>query len=352
MSYPRPLRVRVAEVIAETPDACSLVLEPEPGDAGRFAYRPGQFLTVRIPEAGGGPGSVARCYSLASSPVIGEQPRITVKRTRGGHGSNWICDTVKEGCTLEVLRPAGTFTPATLDTDFVLFAAGSGITPVMSILKSALHAGSGTVTLFYANRDESSVIFRDELIALARAYPLRLHVVHWLESVQGLPTAAGLRQLAAPRAEAEAFVCGPGPFMDTVVEVLTGLGTPPGRVHVERFSSSAGDPFAEPESAGDPAPTGTAAPAGSVEVRLDGETRTVPLPAGTKLLDALLAAGLDAPFSCREGSCSACACRLLSGEVTMEHNEVLEQADLDEGYILACQSTALTEQLRVSYDAE
>ncbi|WP_405683959.1 ferredoxin--NADP reductase [Streptomyces sp. NBC_01387] len=351
MSHPRPLRVRVVEMLAESPDAYSLVLEPAPGDAGRFAYRPGQFLTVRIPEAGGGPGSVARCYSLASSPVLGEKPRITVKRTRGGHGSNWICDTVREGCTLEVLRPAGTFTPASLDTDFVLFAGGSGITPVMSILKSALHAGSGTVTLVYANRDEGSVIYRDELIALAREYPRRLHVVHWLESVQGLPTEAGLRQLALSRTAGEAFVCGPGPFMDAVVAVLTGLGMPAERVHVERFSSLAGDPFAGPEPTGPAASEDPAGPAGTAEVRLDGETRTVPLPPGTRLLDALLAAGLDAPFSCREGSCSACACRLLAGEVAMERNEVLEQADLDEGYILACQSTALTERLSVSYDA-
>lgn len=351
MSHPRPLRVRVVEMLAETPDAYSLVLEPAPGDAGRFAYSPGQFLTVRIPEAGGGTGSVARCYSLASSPVLGEKPRITVKRTRGGHGSNWICDTVREGCTLEVLRPAGTFTPASLDTDFVLFAGGSGITPVMSILKSALHAGSGTVTLVYANRDEGSVIYRDELIALAREYPGGCTSCTGWSRSRACPPKPDCANSPCPARPGRPSSADPAPSWTPWWRCSPGSACRMERVHVERFSSLAGDPFAGPEPTGPAASEDPAGPAGTAEVRLDGETRTVPLPPGTRLLDALLAAGLDAPFSCREGSCSACACRLLAGEVAMERNEVLEQADLDEGYILACQSTALTERLSVSYDA-
>ena len=154
-------QVPVAEVIRETGDACSLVLDVPASLAPVFGYRPGQFVTVRVPSDLC--GSVARCYSLSSSPLLGERPAITVKRTEGGYASNWIFDRVRAGTVLDLLPPAGTFSPRSLDGDLLLFAAGSGITPVMSILKSALHAGRGRVVLVYANRDERSVIFSASL---------------------------------------------------------------------------------------------------------------------------------------------------------------------------------------------
>lgn len=343
MGRPSPLTVRVVEVVRETSDAHSLVLEPADEALGDFGYRPGQFLTVRVPSER--TGGVARCYSLCSSPLRDEKLKITVKRTADGYGSNWICDHVVEGDTLEVLRPSGTFTPRSLDEDFLLLAAGSGITPVMSILKSCLHGGTGSVTLLYANRDEPSVIFRDELDALVREYGGRLTVVHWLESLQGLPTGPAVRAFAEPYAGRQVFVCGPGPFMDLTVEVLAGLGVPSERVHVERFSSLTGDPFAAPEAV-----VGHTGPTSTVEVELDGETRTVVWPRGNKLLDVLLEAGLDAPFSCREGRCSACTCVLVEGEVVMERNEVLDQRDLADGLVLACQALPVGDRLKVSYD--
>lgn len=342
---PAPLTVRVVKVIRETADAHSLVLEPADGDRARFTYRPGQFLTVRVPSER--PGGAARCYSLCSSPVRDEHLKVTVKRTAGGYASHWICDHVTEGDTLEVLRPAGTFTPDSLEGDFLLLAAGSGITPVMSILTSALHAGTGAVTLLYANRDEQSVIFRDELAELAREYGDRLTVLHWLESVQGRPTAAGLRGMARPCAGRPAFVCGPGPFMELAAGALTELGVPPDRITVERFTSLTGDPFAEREPAPQP---DTAGPVSTAEVELDGVRHTVDWPRNTPLLDALLAAGLDAPYSCREGSCSACACVLTEGEVDMERNEVLDATDLADGLILACQARPLSDRLKATYD--
>ncbi|WP_327712176.1 ferredoxin--NADP reductase [Streptomyces sp. NBC_00464] len=342
---PAPLTVRVVKVIRETADAHSLVLEPADGDRARFTYRPGQFLTVRVPSER--PGGAARCYSLCSSPARDEHLKVTVKRTAGGYASHWICDHVTEGDTLEVLRPAGTFTPDSLDGDFLLCAAGSGITPVMSILVSALHAGTGAVTLLYANRDEQSVIFRDELTALAQEYGDRLTVLHWLESVQGRPTAAGLRTLAGPYAGRPAFVCGPGPFMELAAGALTGLGVPPDRITVERFTSLTGDPFAEREPAPEP---DTAGPVSTADVELDGVRHTVDWPRNTPLLDVLLAAGLDAPYSCREGSCSACACVLTEGEVAMERNEVLDVTDLADGLILACQARPLSDRLKATYD--
>ncbi|MFF0108175.1 2Fe-2S iron-sulfur cluster-binding protein [Streptomyces hirsutus] len=340
-----PLTVRVVKVIRETADAHSLVLEPAEEDRAAFAYRPGQFLTVRVPSERD--GGAARCYSLCSSPVRDELLKVTVKRTAGGYASHWICDHVTEGDTLQVLRPAGTFTPDTLDGDFLLFAAGSGITPVMSILSSVLHAGTGRVTLVYANRDEQSVIFRDELAALAREYGDRLTVLHWLESLQGRPTASGLRALAGPYTGRPAFVCGPGPFMELATGALTDLGEPPHRVTVERFTSLTGDPFATPDSG--PGPD-TAGPVSTAEVELDGVSRTVDWPRSEPLLDVLLRAGLDAPYSCREGACSACACVLVEGEVVMERNEVLDAQDLADGIVLACQARPVSDRLKVTYD--
>jgi 3-ketosteroid 9alpha-monooxygenase subunit B len=167
-------QVSVAEVIRETGDASSLVLAVPPALAGTFAYRAGQFITVRVPSDQ--TGSVARCYSLCSSPQAGDRPAITVKRTAGGYASNWILDNVTAGTVLDLLPPAGTFCPGSLNGDFLLFAAGSGITPIISILKSVLAAGRGRVALVYANRDDQSVIFTGELRELAAAAGGRLVV--------------------------------------------------------------------------------------------------------------------------------------------------------------------------------
>src|SRR5262249_52604272 len=153
--------LRVAEVVPETADAHSVVFDVPDELAQRFRYRPGQFLTLRLPSDL--TGSVARCYSLSSSPHDGVRPQITVKRTADGYGSNWICDHVETGTVLEVHPPSGRFVPKDLDADLLLLSGGSGITPVMSILRSALGQGEGHVVLVYANRDEDSVIFADTL---------------------------------------------------------------------------------------------------------------------------------------------------------------------------------------------
>jgi len=286
-------------------------------------------------------GSVARCYSLSSSPVIGDRPAITVKRTEGGYASNWIAEQVAAGTVLDLLPPAGTFCPQSLDADFLLFAAGSGITPVMSILKSALAAGRGRIVLVYANRDEGSVIFGPALRGLASDSGGRLVVVHWLDSLLGMPTAKALAALARPYAAFDAFICGPDPYLALVREALAGLGVPGPRVHVERFVSLAENPFEETPAVGGPGAT--------LVVTLDGATTTLAWPAGARMLDVLIEAGLDAPYSCRQGICGACACQLTAGKVDMAHNEVLEAADLADGYILACQAVSLTPEVSISY---
>ncbi len=315
-------RLRVDAVIDETAEARSFVLS-----GGAFVPRPGQFLTVRA-------GTVARCYSLSSAP--GEPLQITVKRIPDGSGSHWMCSAVEVGTELDVLAPAGVFTPASLDGSLLAFAAGSGITPVMSIIKAVL-AASGRVFLVYANRDASSVIFAGELDRLARLHPDRLTVVHWLESVQGLPYADGLRAFVRPCDEA--FVCGPAPFMEAARTALHGVSP----VHIEKFVSLSSDPFAEV------VPVDDGRPDAVVEVSLDGVCHRFPWPARTKLLDLLLEKGLDAPYSCREGACSACACRLVEGEVKMLNNDVLDPEDIAEGIVLACQSVPVTDTVKITY---
>jgi 3-ketosteroid 9alpha-monooxygenase subunit B len=332
-------QVPVAEVVRETGDACSLVLEVPPRLAATFAYRPGQFVTVRVPSDR--TGSVARCYSLSSCPVAGERPAITVKRTAGGYASNWILDHAAAGGVLDLLPPAGMFSPQSLDGDFLLFAAGSGITPVMSILKSALAAGRGRIVLVYANRDEHSVIFGPELGRLAAGAGGRLVVLHWLDSLLGMPTAAGIAALARPHTSFETFICGPDPYLAAVRDALGRLGVPGQRVHVERFVSLAENPFEEAPLDGGMAAT--------LSVTLDGATTLLPWPAGTRMLDVLIDAGFDAPYSCRQGICGACACQLTGGEVEMVHNEVLEAVDIADGYILACQAVSLTPEVSIAY---
>lgn len=352
------VELTVRDVVVETADARSIVFEPYPG---WLDFRPGQFLTLAVPSDL--TGVAARCYSLSSTP--GEGLKVTVKRTVDGYASNWICDNLRPGDSLRVLPPSGIFTPASLDHDFLLFAGGSGVTPVMSIARTALREGTGRIVVFYANRDESSVIFAKQWSELAAAYPERLLVVHWLESVQGLPSQDQLRAFASQYLTYDAFVCGPAPFMAATVAALRELEFPRERRHQEKFISLGGNPFGDPEQAAVAAgeidaaesdgpaavvPDGASAGPSRVQVELDGVDYDFDDWApGVTLLAHLESKGIAAPFSCRLGECSACACRILEGEVKMLNNDVLEDEDLADGIRLACQSVALTEKVRVSY---
>ena len=360
--------LKVVDVVEETADAHSISFEVPAGAEEQFAYKPGQFLTLAVPSDQ--TGVAARCYSLSSSPVGGGPLTITVKRTDGGYASNWVCDHLREGDSIRVLPPSGIFTPSSLSADLLLFAGGSGITPVISITRTALQQGTGRIVLFYANRDERSVIFAEELTRLAAEHPDRLVVVHWLESVQGLPSQDQLKAFASSFASYDALGCGPGPFITLTSAALMARDFPRERRHLEKFVSLGGNPFgdlhdrevAEHEiedaerdpdevTAGDVAPDADA-PQGPVrlEVELDGQEYAFDDWApGTKMLDHLESKGVKAPYSCREGECSACAIRLLEGEVKMLHNDVLDDEDLAEGIRLGCQSVPVTDTVKVTY---
>jgi 3-ketosteroid 9alpha-monooxygenase subunit B len=354
--------LEVGDVVAETADATSIVFEVPADLADTFVHQPGQFLTVGVPSEQ--TGLAARCYSICTAP--GEPLTVTVKRTVGGYASNWLGDNLKPGDTLRVLPPSGIFTPKDWSADLLLFAGGSGITPIMSIVRTALARHSSRVVLFYANRDERSVIFASALADLAAAHPDRLQVFHWLESVQGLPSEDQLREFAAAYSTWTSFCCGPAPYMKAVSNALRALDFPRDRRHQERFVSLGGNPFGDVEEVlaaqatiaaaddfdetDDAAPVGPSGPV-KVEVELDGEEHVFDdWQPGQKLLEFLESKGVKAPHSCREGECSACAIRLVSGEVRMLHNDVLEQEDLDEGLRLGCQSVpASGDPVKISY---
>lgn len=333
--------LKVAQVIEETADARSLVFDIPAELREAFRYKPGQFLTLRVPF---GAKPLPRCYSLSSTPTLDEPLRVTIKRVAGGRASNWLCGCLREGDTLEVAVPAGIFTPKSLDGDFLLFGGGSGITPVLSIIRSVLNNGKGRMRLFYANRDERSIIFGQELARLSREHPKRLQVIHWLDSVQGIPSQAQIEALASGWENATCFICGPGMFMDTTAAALHDLGFPSARVHIERFVSLPEEtdevPLAAPVEGGETS---------RIEVDLDGEKHVFDAQPGQLLIEAMEAAGMEPPYSCRAGACAACMCHLDDGEIEMRSNQVLDQSDIAQGWILSCQAVAKSPVVKLRY---
>jgi 3-ketosteroid 9alpha-monooxygenase subunit B len=351
----------VVGVVEETADAKSISFAVPADAVEKFAYKPGQFLTLAVPSDR--TGIAARCYSLSSSPHDGGPLTVTVKRTPEGYASNWVCDNLKVGDTMRVLPPSGIFTPASLDADLLLFGGGSGVTPVMSILRTAIAEGTGKIVLFYANRDDTSVIFAKEMRELAAANPDRVQIIHWLESVQGIPTLEQLRALISSYLTYDIFCCGPAPFMKAVMDVTKEAGLPRSQRHQEKFVSLGGNPFGdieevrraeaeldEADSLEAEAPDGPTVPV-KIEVELDGEAFAYDdWDPRTKLLDFLESKGVKAPFSCREGECSACAVRLIEGDLRMDKNDVLDADDVAEGIRLGCQSHPLTDTVKVTYN--
>jgi 3-ketosteroid 9alpha-monooxygenase subunit B len=326
--------LRVAEVIDETHDAKSIVFDVPGALASTFAYRAGQFLTVEV-ETGG--ERLRRCYSLASSPESDPAPKVTVKRVPGGRVSPWIHGNVRAGDTLSVMPPEGRFVLDAEPSPLLLFAAGSGITPVISIIKSALAKTARRATLVYANRDERSVIFAAELARLQRAHPSRLRVVSRFDDAHGLLDERAVGAVAAEHRDASCYLCGPSPFMAIVERALLGAGMPADRVRIERFTLAAGS---TPAAA--PVPAQGAETPEFLDVELGGQRHRVPYKPGRTLLQAVRDAGFDPPYSCEEGFCGCCASNLLEGQVVMAADDALTAEEKKRGMILACQSRPLT----------
>jgi ring-1,2-phenylacetyl-CoA epoxidase subunit PaaE len=350
--------LRVAEIIAETDEANSIRFDVPRELADAFRFKAGQHLTLRADIAG---EEVRRNYSLCVSPDDGEL-KVTVKRIAGGAFSNWVADQLRPGDTVDVMTPHGSFTTE-FDTAatrrYAAFAGGSGITPVISLIRTALTAEPNSrFTLFYGNRDSNSVIFLEALAALKDRYLGRFELYHFLSDEEGdvelfngmLDRAtcdeAIARLVDAPQSVDAWFICGPGPMMDAAEAALIDRGVLNERIHIERFT--AGRPSAAAAAA--MAQLQTEAAGQMVSVTLDGRTRKVEFSA-TNILDSAREAGLPAPFACKAGVCATCRARVTSGKVEMAARYGLTDEEVAAGYILTCQSVPVGEGVAVDYDA-
>ncbi|MDF0530836.1 ferredoxin--NADP reductase [Tsukamurella sp. 8F] len=331
--------VKVLQVIDETVDAKSFVFATE------WDYQPGQFVTLRIPSDL--TGSVARSYSLYTSPFDAVRPGVTVKRSPGGYASNWLCDNLSEGDEVEVLPPAGAFVPESLDVPMLLLAAGSGITPIMSILSAALSQGSQHIVLLYANASDADTIFYDDISSLEASHPGQLTVIWWQAEYRGIPDADSLAAVLSPYHSRATYLCGRDEFMAACKEALRVIGTDRSLVHQEIYASLSGDAFADvvPHETTD----AEAADAASVTVYNLGATFTIAWPRDRTLVDVLIAGGHDVPYSCQSGECATCICRLSKGTVSMDVSDGLDPEDKEDGYILGCQAKPTADELEVEY---
>src|SRR5262245_57191288 len=326
----------VADVIDETADTRSFVLEIPPALPARFAYAAGQYCTFR---ATIGAEPIIRCYSMSSSPETADPFTIAVKRVSGGKMSNWMNDTLMPGDTIEAMPPAGLFVLRAGETPIVAFAGGSGITPILSIIKTALATTAREIVLVYANRDTGSIIFADAIERLRAGSGGRLSVHHHLDSEKGFLDAAACAALVGDRTMADFFVCGPGPYMNIVQAGLDQRSVDPDQVVIERFELSD-----EARAAGEESETE------SITIRLEGRKRSIRYEPGDTVLDAARRAGLNPPFNCQAGSCGTCMAYLEEGKVTMRVNNALGADEVEQGWILTCQGIPTSREVVVDYD--
>jgi ring-1,2-phenylacetyl-CoA epoxidase subunit PaaE len=352
-------RLTIAEVRSETAEAKSIRFHVPEELRETFRFRPGQHLTLRA-EIGG--EEVRRNYSLCVAPEEDEL-RVAVKRIGGGLFSNWANDNLKPGDAVDVMAPHGSFTwefePGAA-RHFVGFAGGSGITPVISLLKTALIAEpESRFTLFYGNRDSQSVIFLEDLARLKNRFMDRLEVHHFLaEEMEDIELFNGmldrgkcdslLETMVEPEGVAAFFICGPGPMMDAAEAALHAVRVGKDRIHVERFTADRPDGAMAAEIQA----LQSRAEGLAMLVTLDGRKRRVPFDAAAgNILDSARLAGVPAPFACKAGVCATCRARIVSGKAEMATRYGLTDDEVAAGYILTCQSVPLGEGLEVDYDA-
>jgi len=350
--------LKVAEIVPETAEANSIRFEIPPELRDQFLFKAGQHLTLRATIGG---EEVRRNYSLCTAPADSDW-MVTVKRIGGGLFSNWVGDQLKAGDTVEVMVPHGSFT-----TDFdsgkqrhlVGIAGGSGITPVLSLIKTLLREEPNSrFTLLYGNRDSSSVIFLETLAGLKDKHLGQLEIYHFLDQEEqdielfnGMLNRERLEEAIAALVPDAGdvdgwFICGPGPMMDAAEGALLDRNIPKDRIHIERFTADR-----PPEAvAKEMAQLQTQAEGVNVAVTLDGRTRRIPFTAGN-ILDSAREAGLPAPFACKAGVCATCRAKVTKGKVEMAVHYGLTDEEVAEGYVLTCQSVPVGDGVAVDYDA-
>jgi ring-1,2-phenylacetyl-CoA epoxidase subunit PaaE len=351
-------KLRVAEVVAETDEANSIRFEVPEGLEDVFRFKAGQHLSVRAEING---EEIRRNYSLCVAPSE-HQLKVTVKRIAGGIFSNWIGDNLTAGDTLDVMTPHGSFTidfVSEAKRRYVAFAGGSGITPVMSLIKTALETEPASrFTLFYGNRDANSIIFLEALAALKDRYLGRFELYHFLSEEEGdvdlfngmldrETCDEAIEHLVEDVSAIDAwFICGPGPMMDAAEAALNDRGVAKDRIHIERFL--AGRPSAA--LAAQMAQLQEKAAGFTLSVTLDGRTRKVAF-TEANILDSAREAGLPAPFACKAGVCATCRAKVTKGKVEMAARYGLTDEEIAAGYVLTCQSVPVGEGVAVDYDA-
>ena len=362
-----PLRIR--EVRSETADAVTIAFDVPAALRDVFRFTQGQFVTLRAEIDG---QEVRRAYSIcvgvADYEARGEL-RVGIKRVPGGCFSRYANERLHAGAMLDVMPPDGRFFTS-LDPaqakHYVGFAGGSGITPILALVKTTLAVEpTSRFTLIYGNRSVASIMFAEELEDLKNRYLDRLALYHVLsdepqevELLNGLLDADKCRALLQTVVPAECidevFICGPTPMMDAVEATLRAAGVAPRKLHVERFgvpSPQAGAPNAANATATSAAAADAGSPAAALEVVLDGKRRALRLPyEGVSVLDAGLRAGLALPYACKSGVCCTCRAKVLAGQLRMDRTGTLEDHEIAAGFVLTCQAHPLTEQVVVSYD--
>ena len=353
---PRFHRLAVNDLRRESSDAVSMTFAIPHDLAGDYRFAPGQYLTLRTMLDG---EEVRRSYSICSGPDDGEM-RIALKKVDGGAFSSWAADELKCGDELDVMTPTGRFgqiAAAETSRTHVGFAAGSGITPILSIVKGVLaREPNSRFFLFYGNRESDNIMFLEALEELKDRFIDRLSIFHVISGEeQDIPILHGrldgdkvrvlLRSLVPAESVDHVFVCGPLGMSEDIEATCRELGIGEDRIHVERFVSEFGGKPRPKKSVAPDAP-----PKAIASLIIDGKRRDVPVAEDEAILDAALRAGVDLPFACKGGMCSTCRAKLVEGEAPMELNYSLEPWELKAGYVLTCQAKPVSEKVVVDYD--
>lgn len=339
-------------------DAVVVTLKPENGAAAEFDFTQGQYLTFRRDFDG---EELRRSYSICAGRDDGVL-QVGIKRVDGGAFSTWANEELKVGDTLQAMAPMGSFFTAiepTAEKQYLGFAGGSGITPVLSILKTTLaREPKSSFTLVYANKGVNTIMFREELEDLKNSYMGRLNIIHILETdaqeidlFTGLVTQEKCAELFKHWIDIEnvdtAFICGPEPMMLGIAAALREHGLDDSQIKFELFASAQPGRLKRKAVARDAASSANQTRAA---ITLDGATQTVTMPKDMSILDAALQNAMDAPYACKAGVCSTCRCKVIEGEVEMVANHALEDYEVEKGYVLSCQSYPLTDSVTVDYD--
>ncbi len=350
----------VSQVTQETPDAIVIGFTVPSALRDEFRFTHGQYVTLKLTVNG---EELRRSYSICSSPLDADGFRIAVKRVQGGRASTQLLEKLKAGMSLEVMAPMGNFTTA-LDPassrHFVAFAAGSGITPILSILKTVLRTEPNSrFTLFYGNTDMDRIMFRGRLAELQAQFGARLAVHHILSKgreqdalfngrINAEKAGQLLTRFVTDGMDKEFFICGPEQMMVNVSEALETAGVEKKRIHIELFTSPV-----TAEAKREVAHATTAAFTGQAEVvvRLDGREQVLHMTAkGDPVLDAAIDAGMDVPYACKGAVCCTCKARVVEGQVEMDMNYALTDEEVAQGYVLTCQTHPRSARVVIDYD--